>query len=342
MRNWLINLSICSISVVVMLIFFEFISTKYLEKRLLVDGLRDWRSDMVAFTDDCYNLSDSLGFVPIWGMCGYPKLTTDTSTNIMGVSSEKIFKILILGDSNTNRGNFDKLLESSLNDISRDKNIKFDVVKVGIESYNTKQEVELLKTELLKLRPNFIVLQYTPNDFQISPVAVKINNQIVYFSSNGTSNIENNSFLFRNSSLYRIYKLSKLVSFKGSSNTGDRLTNETSYQWETERKEMAKTLDIYRDILVSNNIRSVALVYPIFNGLQWTRESDEMIRLLSERSVDQIDLLEMSKSNGGISTYQQKTESGVIDVFHPNGKFDVLVADALLNYLLSNRILPIN
>jgi len=81
---------------------------------------------------------------------------------------EGAFRIIVLGDSETLsvslplEDTLPKKIESVLNLICRQK--KFEVFNMGVQGYNTIQELEMLKTKGLKYNPDLVILYYTFND----------------------------------------------------------------------------------------------------------------------------------------------------------------------------------
>ena len=77
-------------------------------------------------------------------------------------------RILALGDSFTfgwhekRENTYPKLLERALNKDSESG--KFEVINAGVYGYNTEQEYEFLKKELIKYSPDLVILGFTQND----------------------------------------------------------------------------------------------------------------------------------------------------------------------------------
>jgi len=312
----------------------DYIVGKFLEERIAYKFSLDWRNYNSIF-QDCYELSDHLGFEPIWGTCGYPILSSvsfDKDGALLGKMSNK-YRILILGDSNTNRGKFDILLNNKLQETNNIDGKEFEIIKIGIESYNTFQEIELLKTRLLKLDPDIVILQFTLNDFEFSPIVLRIKDKYFYFSSKGEKSIEINSFLFKHSSIYRIYELNKI-----HTKEKDMLDNivEPENYWKREVESMDKALESYKKIIDDNNILGVVVIYPIFADTQWEDEKKEIVSLLEKKGLYYIDLFDNSIPFGGPKYFQEDTDEGKLYPLHPNNnKFDPIVSDALSEYIFN-------
>jgi hypothetical protein len=78
------------------------------------------------------------------------------------------FRIILLGDSEafsqslSLNDTFAKKLESRINEICKDR--VFEILNMGVEGYNTIQELEFLKYKALKYQPDSVILYYCFND----------------------------------------------------------------------------------------------------------------------------------------------------------------------------------
>lgn len=333
-KQFITNFLLFVISSLFSICVVEFTASHFIENKILRKAVLDWRNEDPNVTD-CFRLSDELGIEPVWGRCGYPDINSYINANessVLGKSNQEEYRIIILGDSNTKRANFDRLLEDNLNRMFQGGDKKFSVIKIGVESYNTWQEVELLKSKAIKLKPNLIIFQFTLNDFWFSPVALRLDNRIVYFSSKGEKSFEANNFLFKYSSLYRLYALNKLlVNEKFLTDYND----EDVFMWKDKVESMEKNLDTFKQILTKENIPSVVVIYPIFGDTQMDRERNTIINLLEKRDIQYVDLLPISEQYGGPIHFQD-TENGQVDTLHPKRSFDTIVANALTECVVSN------
>lgn len=311
----------------------EFLGRQYFENKLLGKAVKNWRNNEQALKK-CYSLSPNLGFEPIWGKCGYPLTFSVNKTfnpQILGTTNSTTFKILILGDSNTYRATFDRLLKERLAQIYGDQ-ITFEITKVGVESYNTHQEFILLKERLVILEPDLVVIQFTPNDFEFTPAVVRVNDEIYYFSTKGEKNLISHKELFKLSSLYRIYVMNKFLLKEK-----DLLFVENNNSvWQESIIAMKKTLNEFNTFVRTNQINSIFLIYPTFNTEQWKEPRDTMMKLLDSKNLDYIDLLPYTKKFGG-PQYFQSQEEGAGAWIHPTREFDNVVTDELVNYLMRRK-----
>lgn len=81
---------------------------------------------------------------------------------------EGVFRIIVLGDSETFSASLPledtmpKKLEYVLNENCQGQ--KFEVLNMGVQGYNTIQELEMLRYKGLKYNPDLVILYYTFND----------------------------------------------------------------------------------------------------------------------------------------------------------------------------------
>lgn len=84
------------------------------------------------------------------------------------VKSENTFRIIVLGDSeafsvslpleDTVPGKLESILKATC------KGVNFEVLNMGVQGYNTIQELEMLRYKGLKYNPGLVILYYTFND----------------------------------------------------------------------------------------------------------------------------------------------------------------------------------
>lgn len=102
-------------------------------------------------------------------------------------------RIIALGDSFTfgwavsTNDSYPKILESQLNEQSKGKT--YQVLNFGVPSYNTAQEVELLKEKGLKYKPDIVILQFLFNDVENNTRLLELMRQNKYdLEQNGQFN----------------------------------------------------------------------------------------------------------------------------------------------------------
>lgn len=302
----------------------ENIAGDYLEKNFLGNRTKDIRFKEFRHKE-CYRLSDHFGFEPKWGECGFYNLDADVRSNgngdVLGITDQGIFRIVVLGDSITARSKYPALVEDLLNEEYLEENRRFEIISLAVESYNTAQEVRLLRDKAINLRPDFVILQFSLNDFEYSPVVVQTGEGITYFSAKGEKSHETNKFLFQYSALYRLKKLAELTR---------KIDDESAEEWEKKVEAMSKTLEKYKEVLRVNNLPQVIVVFPIFSEGQFERERRAILALLEERDIFYIDLLPHFQEIASLSSFAG-SEGGQIDILHPNAVADGIVAGVVSN-----------
>lgn len=326
------------ISLFLALFLSDYLAGQYVLPRIAQTAAKDWRNESTDFTKGgCFQLSNTLGFEPVWGKCGsvnLPLYTKKFETSVLGADSNEPYKILLLGDSNTNRGNVDAKIESALNNNSNINGRSVKVFKVGVESYNTSQEIELLKTRLIDLHPNLIILQYTPNDFEFTPAVLKIKNQIVYLTSKDEAEMEKYPRLFELSNLYKLFELKKMI-------LNDNTEKDTPEIWDREKVRMYESLSQLKTLTDNNKVLTVVVMYPFFRDIQLENLSDTFKQDLNQLGIEYIDMYPITLTEGGPQTFAEVSDNGTVDVLHPNRKFDDLVSKALVDYISSKNLIKI-
>ena len=292
------------------LMVLEVVSRVALEPSLLRLGNRDWRDTNTYFRGD-YVFSQNLGFEPKIGQ----------TQQVLGETTDRSFSILVLGDSVTNRSTFPKLLEGQLNPSDTGRAVR--VIPFGIESYNTSQEVEFLRTRILaEVKPDVVIIQFTLNDFDYSPVVVRVDDQVAYFNSPREKLLEKYPFLFNHSSLYRYFRFKNFLT-TASIDTQD---------WPTKKAIMNQTLSDLQAMMAEAGIPYFFLIYPYLQDEQPEPEKSLILSLLTAKQIDYLDLLPVLQKRGSLKQWST-VEAGQIDYIHPNTTIDPVVADAVHEYL---------
>ena len=163
-----------------------------------------------------------------------------------------VFRIVVIGDSETFgkslplKDTISKKLEAALN--SRCKKSSFEVLNMGVEGYNTIQELEFLKNKGLKYNPDLVILYYCFNDTDYPEY---------YFKKN----FINDNFLVARYIQYRIKKgMVKRDRKKRNINSEEGvfayLYSHDSWEY---TKKAIKTIS---ELTKSNNIKFMVMVVP--------------------------------------------------------------------------------
>jgi len=125
-----------------------------------------------------------------------------------------LWRIAVLGDSVTYGLHvaadeaYPRVLESLLEASGAGR---VEVLNFGVPGYNSFQEYTLLKNRVLPLKPDLVVLTFTPDDVETSPVIIDVGGRKCLFRNQfegvGLLNNPVHWFVFRHSHLYRfLYK----------------------------------------------------------------------------------------------------------------------------------------
>jgi lysophospholipase L1-like esterase len=128
--------------------------------------------------------------------------------------NREVLRIAIIGDSVTygygveNQEVFSEVLERNLNRLEIGP---VEVLNFGIPGHSPFQEYMILNTKALKFKPDLVIMTFTGDDVETSPVVIRVNGIFCLFTNHFEGSWWFNNHLhwslFRYSSLYRwIYK----------------------------------------------------------------------------------------------------------------------------------------
>ena len=182
--------------------------------------------------------------------------------------------MLFIGDSVTARG---KIIEA-LRDIYGDN---YEYWNAGVESFNTIQEVNFYKQYNHRIKPDHVILTFSINDFETTPVAFFNSDKklVVYQTNKPSKNID--TWLFKNVYLYRL--LIGLTTFE--SKNINTIANEIRY-----------SLKELRDILKKDDISLTVFIHPSLKPYDQWKEKDKIsrtniIQILNDLNIQHYDLL---------------------------------------------------
>ncbi len=133
---------------------------------------------------------------------------------------DSVWRIVALGDSVTYglgveaSESFPGVLETKLNETPGES---VEVLNFGVPGYNTFQSCTLLETRAIRYEPDLVVLTFTPDDVETSPVVINVDGQMCLFRNQlegfGLFNNSVHWAVFRRSHFYRLlYKGAALAS----------------------------------------------------------------------------------------------------------------------------------
>jgi len=195
--------------------------------------LPDWAMEMLQFSDDIY-----LG----WEL--RPGVLDHNSAGFRGREIEPdkppgAWRIAVLGDSVTYGlhvaadAAYPSVLESLLDEAGAGP---VEVLNCGVPGYNTFQEYTLLKTQVLAYEPDLVVLTFTPDDVETSPVIINIGGRRCLFRNQfegvGLLNNSVHWFVFRHSHLYRFLYKRLVLAFAAEEDDFEAVYVRPDVQWE--------------------------------------------------------------------------------------------------------------
>jgi lysophospholipase L1-like esterase len=199
--------------------------------------LPDWMLKMLRFSDDMY-----LG----WEL--RPGVLDHNSAGLRGreipkQKPEGVWRIAMIGDSVTYglgvdaAQAFPSLLESKLNAAGMGA---VEVLNCGVPGYNPFQEYTLLKNRILGFDPDLVVMTFTPDDVETTPVILNVGGSMCLFRNHfeGTRLLNNSLHwsLFRRSHLYRFLYKEAALAFAAPEGRFEVGNLRPQVEWQTVRR----------------------------------------------------------------------------------------------------------
>jgi hypothetical protein len=255
-------------------------------------------------------------------------------------------RLLFIGDSVTARGR----LVAAIKDLYGTE--LYEYWNAGVESFNTRQEVEYYLKYNAALEPDHVVLTFVLNDFQITPVCFKDDRgrMVVYAPDRSLHRIDR--WLFEKSRLYRLLvglSLSGHGAARGQEQrtdvesemaTGPEDTSDVAPETGREPgpetgdetgREIRESLGRLRCELDRRGAALTVLVLPVLQPYEeWDpllrERRDTVLRILRELDIRHFDLLEPLQQ---ALAANQRVQARPDDIWHPNS----LVCRAFAGYL---------
>lgn len=229
-----------------------------------------------------------------------------------------IYRVAFIGDSITlglwvdYDGIFVRRFEVEANKLNQEQ--KIQALNFGVDGYNILQIYEMLKTRVLRFSPDQVVYVMCLNDFDFDEASAS---KIYYFR-------KPKSFFLKR--LKRLFQRT------------ERLAKEDYYFFHykmNKRRVFTKILEM-RNILKLQQIDFLVVIMPIFDfdeeGIghyPYTKLHHEIKDILEKKKIRVFDLLEVFKEK------MRSPQDFAYDVWHPNEKGHRLIAQALLEPILS-------
>jgi lysophospholipase L1-like esterase len=221
---------------------------------------------------------------------GYEKL--DVSKNILNVGRENPI-ILVLGDSVAESGSFPKYIADTLN---------VTVVNAGVMGYDTEMEYRYLKFRAMGMRPDLVVLQLNPNDFDGTPIILKKPDGSWEAFERRSLQERISPWLFENSMIYRNLKI---------------------FKWSRQRKDEQFKISTVEEPLIRIRalLKETPLLIVVFPCLGDAETSANYLDLTQK-------VIEETHSEN-ITLFLQIPVNESIDPWHPNEKGQRIAGEAI-------------
>lgn len=242
--------------------------------------LPDWMlGDMLRFSADIY-----LG----WEL--QPDRLDHNSAGTRGgeVAREKaqgVRRIAMIGDSVTYglgvqaEEAFPSLLESKLRHPGRGP---VEVLNFGVPGYSTFQEYTQLKNRGLSFSPDLVVMTFTPDDVETSPVIINVGGKQALFRNqferSGLFNNPAHWALFRNSHFYRLLYKSAALACVGREQNFDSVFVQPEVGW----KNVCRTNELCKE----HGVEFLLVISPYLLPYVTEEDREEMQRY--EKTLDRI------------------------------------------------------
>lgn len=257
-----------------------------------------------------------LGYRPEEGRTVYSEY--GTLPNPYSIEKRKdVDRILFVGDSVTARGKLVAAIQRRCGTPNR------EFWNAGVESFNTRQEVEFYRRFNRRIKPDQVILTFHINDFETTPVAFLDRNGRLTVWAPDHQVADLSRVLFSHSYLYRL--LAAVWMSGGSrSNAASAEVRESLHELVT---------------LTHGEARLTVLVFPLLKPWkEWSSEEqkdhEEVLRILTEQHIRHFDLLPVLEQAfvSGIPVREEDR-----DTWHPNAEFAEEIAASLCRSGLLER-----
>lgn len=242
-------------------------------------------------------------------------------------------RIIFVGDSLTYGWalNLHETYHKQLEELFQAKNYNVDVLGMGVVGYNTVQEYYLIEEKALKFKPDIIILQICPNDFERT-LGIKKKDKgedyilipyhdvsIPYVLGRGAIS----RFLMRNSHFYKFInlKIEQLIRKKNKDYSAKEyflLGEEKAFRF----------LEKLKNLLDSEGVIFAAVIFPyrkIKGSYRYAALHEKIAGFLAKQHIPYIDLYDDFNTKGPPDIWT--------DNIHPNVKGNRIAAEKLFDFL---------
>jgi lysophospholipase L1-like esterase len=235
------------------------------------------------------------------------------------IKKRGVYRILVIGDSITETGQYVRYLAASLNHVPS-KTI-YEVWNCGVGGYNLREYYYNLKYKGFNLEPDMILIGFCLNDVEDWNVVInrdKDGRLQYYIPFLDTMNLDINRTLFFHSYAYRFVALLKSGAMRKTAGGNKSMDAFNAIVSETKKRD----------------IKLLAVIIPYFKS-EYTppdaREYDTMKKMIVNAKINFIDLHD-AFHNRDDTSWRRSPD----DYIHPSEKGNKVIADKIYDYLLCN------
>ncbi len=241
-------------------------------------------------------------------------------------------RVAVLGDSIT-QGVSVHMNETFENIMERDlQSYNIESINFGVIGYTVFQYEEVLKTKVLKYKPDIVLISFYINDFIYTPINFNKdgNNLLVVNYFPGTLlDTPLNWFLYKHSKIYRLLyrRIVETIVFRNYKNEGPY-----NYLLLNFREKGYKSISQINNIANTNNITLLFIVFPTITdkeNYEFICIHEELKNYLVKSNISYIDVLEIYSLNNHTSFLN-------VDDIHPNRLGHKIIGEEIAEYLKSN------
>ena len=243
-----------------------------------------------------------------------------------------VFRIVVIGDSVAEgqgvdyQDRFAQVLERNLNRLTKGKEENVEVIVLAQTGYSTTQELFLLEQEAFQYSPDLIIWSYVLND-PAHPVYHNANGQLGLYYFKPVFHVAN----FVSRKLFEINERRK-----GANCETEYHARLHCVYWD----QVASNIEKIADISEKSRIPMIFLIHPIFeeNGsfddYSLASLHAELGATATAAGLPVVDVLSAYRSHSA-NEFTQPSINGWFDWWHPNKEGHRIVADYLVEYILS-------
>ncbi len=262
---------------------------------------------------DIFIPDDELGFRPLHDGKVHTNLGCRPNDYQLDEAHSERKRLVFIGDSVTERGKIIKALRAQYGDE------KYEYWNCGVTAYGTRQELNYYTRFNRQVRPDHVILTFHNNDFTTTPIAYfDKNNRLVRYFLHRPAPFQINSWLFKNSLLYR--------------KTVDLILTHRGTDRDEIIEEVEQSLRGLKSAVAADGAQFTVLLLPILEPTgNWTRReimnhqrARVILYRLGQRFIDLLPALE-SALNEGVKPGQVPGDS-----WHPSDEVSAVFAQYLV------------